>query len=293
MVVLQNLGCGITTVLPQLGEYKRLDQVCVATIVAQMERTGVTRLSGQPVVVDQLCTFLLAQKKTLPQLQSMVVGGAKVSRKLCQKIQRALPHVDANIVYGSSEVEPISFVSINELLREPNLNRGLLVGSLIAPLSLRLKAVDPLQPWGEIWLKGPHVVQEYIDHHPANQELKLKEGSEVWHGTGDIGTLDQQNRLWLLGRKRDLIEWQGQLCPSYSLEEELEQCQGVEHAALVMHRKTKALFVQVGDDYCPQAMRTMQKKLGLEHFMIRAVKVMPLDLRHFSRVDRKKLRELL
>jgi long-chain acyl-CoA synthetase len=59
---------------------------------------------------------------------------------------------------------------------------------------------------GEVLLKGPHVMQGYWNLPEANAEALLPDG---WLATGDIGVLDEQGRLKITDRKKDLVKTSG------------------------------------------------------------------------------------
>jgi len=62
----------------------------------------------------------------------------------------------------------------------------------------------PRNEIGEIVIKGSTVTPGYLDEH-ANAE-SLRDG---WLSTGDLGILDEEGRLYITGRKKDLIIYQG------------------------------------------------------------------------------------
>jgi len=59
---------------------------------------------------------------------------------------------------------------------------------------------------GEVLLRGPHVMKGYWNLPEANAEALLADG---WLATGDIGVLDDQGRLKITDRKKDLVKTSG------------------------------------------------------------------------------------
>jgi len=60
---------------------------------------------------------------------------------------------------------------------------------------------------GEIWLRGPAVVAAYFNNVEATRETWTEEG---WFKSGDLGKLDENGNLLVVGRKKDMIIRGGQ-----------------------------------------------------------------------------------
>ncbi len=219
-----------------------------------------------------------------------MVGGACVSQELCRKIKNIFPTLSANIVYGSSEAEPIAFASIDEFLESKSF--GLLLGKQVPCIEVKILPLEVSQmnecvyEFGEILITGPHVVKEYIDNHPMNKVLKVKDGERVWHRTGDIGYLDEEKRLWLLGRLNDRIIRNNKLIPCYGFEEDISRLNGVSKAAFVGDK----LYLQIDQGFEESNVLDYLNLHEFSGFQIIVHDQLPVDRRHFSRVDRHALR---
>jgi acyl-CoA synthetase (AMP-forming)/AMP-acid ligase II len=82
---------------------------------------------------------------------------------------------------------------------------------------------------GEILVRSPAVFAGYFEAEEASREV-LRDG---WLHTGDIGTLDSDGHLYVLGRKRALIKRGGAPLAPRELEEAAGLVPGVRLAAAV------------------------------------------------------------
>jgi acyl-CoA synthetase (AMP-forming)/AMP-acid ligase II len=91
-------------------------------------------------------------------------------------------------------------------------------------------AREPADPEaGEILVRGPAVFSGYFEAEEASREA-LEGG---WLHTGDVGTLDAQGHLYVLGRKRALLKRGGAPLAPRELEEAAERVPGIRIAAAV------------------------------------------------------------
>jgi long-chain acyl-CoA synthetase len=80
------------------------------------------------------------------------------------------------------------------------------VGRLLGGMELRLVDDDGgdalVGDAGEIWVRGPNVFAGYLDDAEATARVRTPDG---WLRTGDIGMCDEDGRLYLVDRSKDLI----------------------------------------------------------------------------------------
>ncbi|MGI4992404.1 AMP-binding protein [Halobacteriovorax sp. GFR7] len=295
-LVLQNLGLGITTIFPDI-DYRKLSEFDVSKVIEQMNKYKVTRFSANPMIIKRLANYLAANEIKIPSLRSIIIGGAEISTKHANFVKEVFEKVsdgiEIHIIYGSTEVEPISFVPIDEYIS--NKKTGLKLGHVIEVLEVKINEVAnsfDFQEgliWGEICLSGPHVIKEYIDNHPANKATKKwDEQGRLWHLTGDVGYMSG-GQIYLLGRLKDCLSIDGKLVPTFHYENELARIDGVERAALVqVGNKIKCLIE--GEVKIKDHISEILNDWNLANAIIEFGRV-PVDSRHFSRVDRNAIRE--
>lgn len=66
----------------------------------------------------------------------------------------------------------------------------------------KIDSEDPINIPGEILVKGENVMMGYYKNEKATQDAFTKDG---WLKTGDLGTIDQNNRVYIRGRSKNMI----------------------------------------------------------------------------------------
>jgi acyl-CoA synthetase (AMP-forming)/AMP-acid ligase II len=314
--VLNNLACGVTSVLPDF-DARRPAQIDPPAILAQMRRDGVTTSSGSPAFYERLCGWCEAKGEELP-LRALFTGGAPVLPPLA-RLLASLAVTEAHVVYGSTEAEPIAGIAAQAMvseLAERGTRGGLCAGAPMPQLDLRIaRAHDgPVElgpegwiPWqlapgevGEIVVAGPHVIPGYLDDPEGERANKIRDGSRVWHRTGDAGRLDRDGRLWLMGRLKERVVRDGEtwwpLPPEIAATEE----PGVAHAAYLgiadpAHGERAVLCVETAGMNLSRERREslLTRVAPWPVDALVALPRIPRDPRHASKTDIEALRSRL
>src|SRR5690606_938976 len=102
--------------------------------------------------------------------------------------------------YGSTETSPVITV------RRINSNIRGTVGTVIGQteISIRNDRGEELPSGvvGEIWARGPQVMQGYYNNPEATRKVLKEDG---WFATGDLGRITGQGNLVITGRAKDTI----------------------------------------------------------------------------------------
>jgi len=129
--------------------------------------------------------------------------------------------------YGLTEASPV--VSLNPVGRQRP-------GSVGLPISdVEVKIVDEaglevqLNKPGEIIVKGPNVMLGYLNR-PQDTKQAIRNG---WLYTGDLGYKDADGFLYIVGRKKDMINVRGLNVYPREIEDLLESHPFVKEAAVV------------------------------------------------------------
>ena len=243
----------------------------------------------------------------LGTLRKLYTGGAPVFPRLLQELRAAMPRGRVIVVYGSTEAEPISHLDWDEAapadLDAMYVGRGLLVGRPVPQIDLRIvqnrwgtpfpemnagefdALALPPERGGEIVVSGPHVLGGYLNG-VGDEESKFRVEGEVWHRTGDAGRLDDQGRVWLLGRAGAVIrDERGTIYP-FSAECAASQLFWIERGALASRSGERLLAVQLGPRAPTDAAQCVKETLSWAQ-LDRIVQLprIPVDRRHNAKVD--------
>jgi long-chain acyl-CoA synthetase len=145
-------------------------------------------------------------------------GGSPATEEMVKGILKKLPHLKISVGYGLTESHGICSTTPYE-----DSIRKIGAAGKMLPL-VEAKIVDEggkeLSPnrIGEIALKGVTITKGYW-HNPEATQATIVDG---WLHTGDIGKLDDEGYIYILDRKKDMINRGGEKI--YSLEVENVIC---------------------------------------------------------------------
>ncbi|MGB3277718.1 MAG: AMP-binding protein [Pseudorhodobacter sp.] len=278
--VLINIASGRTSVLPN-WKMSRLDTLTPARLGAWITDKGVSRALLPP----SLCQKLAAA--TIPaSLHTVFTGGGPVFPDILDRLKAAKTDLNITCVYGSTEAEPIAHLNAADICADDlgamAGGSGLLVGLPVDDIRLRIND-------HEIQVAGAHVNNGYLDP-IQDSENKIREGSTIWHRTGDAGYIDDQGRIWLLGRMGSQVSLAGRTTFPFSVEVAARQWDGVNQCAVMSGEDTVYLAIE-GD----ARHETKWRKRAVEFNIDRVICVtkMPMDKRHASKIDRNALKRIV
>jgi len=311
--VLANLASGVTSVLPD-ADIRKPCSCDVRPVITQIERFQVSSTAASPAFVERLTEECLRASRPLASLRKVFIGGGPVFPHLLHNARKAFPNAAITAVYGSTEAEPMAEITLDSIGVE-DFSRmknggGLLAGAPAVSVQLRVikeqwgKPIGritaaafaemnlPVNQPGEIVVSGAHVLGGYLQGQ-GDDETKFNVETVRWHRTGDLGSLDSQGRLWLLGRCSAKIQDQRGVVYPFTVECAVRHDPRVECAALVAFRGQRVLVLQP-----KKAQRvdstTYKAQLpwaGIDRLI--AVEHIPLDKRHNAKIDYAELESLL
>jgi acyl-CoA synthetase (AMP-forming)/AMP-acid ligase II len=185
----------------------------------------------------------------LSSLRTLFFGAAPLSPGVGETLQQRLK-IEVRQGYGMTETSPVTHYQDCLSSRRPRS-----VGRLVPATQCRIVDVESAQDAaadqpGEVWIRGPQVMQGYLNNPAATARMIDSEG---WLRTGDIGTVDSEGYLTIVDRLKELIKVKGfQVAPA-ELEDLLLKHPRIADAAVipVAHEECgevpKALVVRRGE----------------------------------------------
>lgn len=122
------------------------------------------------------------------------IGGAKLDSKVEQfLLEGKFPYA---IGYGLTETAPL-LAGVN-----PSMVHLQSTGPAIQGVELKINKPDLKTGEGEIWAKGDNIMLGYYKEPEITKQVITHDG---WFKTGDIGSFDNKNRLYIKSRLKNVI----------------------------------------------------------------------------------------
>lgn len=129
------------------------------------------------------------------RFREVIVGGAAMNQEVTDFLYKI--KFPFTIGYGMTECGPlISYDHNNEYV--PGSCGQILKGIM----KVRIDSEDPYNKVGEIQVSGENVMKGYYKNDETTQNVFTEDG---WLRTGDLGTIDHDNRIFIRGRSKTMI----------------------------------------------------------------------------------------
>jgi long-chain acyl-CoA synthetase len=169
-------------------------------VLSAIEKYKVTLTEGVPTMYAMMLNFLGADQYDLSSLRFAVSAGSVLPLEIVNKFKErfGVPVID---YYALTECAPISGYDMT-------IHRESKVNSCGLPFKdMAVKIVDdqdrelPTGEAGELVVQGPAMMTGYYKNSEATSEA-MRGG---WVHTGDMGKMDEDGYLYIVGRKKEMI----------------------------------------------------------------------------------------
>ncbi|KIZ40759.1 hypothetical protein OO17_16840 [Rhodopseudomonas palustris] len=221
------LGAMLTTAIWAGGTSELVAQFSAANFVAALTADRITYVMGVPTIFARLLEYARTNSASLrsSRLRFIAVGGMPLDLTLKAQIEDAFG-LELGNSYGMTEIAPVT--------RSRGATIGRSVGVVQPGIELRIVGDDgndaAIGQKGEIWVKGPNLMLGYYRNEAANNDVRRADG---FISTGDIGSMDRDGNLSLVGRTKDVIIHSGFNVYPVEVEAVLSQVPGVALVAVI------------------------------------------------------------
>ena len=305
--LLSHMATGATVFIPDIN-WKKPAESNFRDIVFQIKKNGIENIILPPVIFQNITEVCEKEGIFLENVQTVYTGGAPVFPRLMEKIRKIFINAEINALYGASEAEPISRLNFKDIteddIKSMKNGNGLLAGKIVEGLELKIEEIQEkkldtnfaeennnpeINPEvrGEILVKGENVVNGYLN--------VQKNPDEKWHRTGDMGYINSNGQLVLLGRVKGRIQIGEKIYYPFAVETAFSFCKILKKTVLTSKNGKLYLLVERNSEYRGNLLKNteiLELKKKFEIFKIIETEI-PMDKRHNSKTDYKKLEEII
>ncbi|HOT03661.1 MAG TPA: AMP-binding protein [Methanolinea sp.] len=199
-MVLSNIACmthGSTMVLPS-PTFDALE------VLKTVEKERCTALHGVPTMFIAELSHPDFPKYSMKTLRTGIMAGSPCPIEVMKEVNRKMNMSEIVIVYGQTETAPGITMTTT---RDPLERRVSTVGRVFPHTEIKIidpksGKVVPRGEIGEICARGYCVMKCYY-HNPSATNATLDENR--WNHTGDLGTIDEEGYVKIVGRLKDMV----------------------------------------------------------------------------------------
>ena len=241
-------GCNSQLVLlNELGgrAYVLVNPLDLEGFLRTVSEERVDMLTSVPAIYHALTRHPAFAEADLDSVEFVSYGGAPIAASAVAQIMQAFPKARVGNGFGLTETSSLtSFLPHEEATEHADS-----VGFAMPVCDLAIDEPDPQTGVGELLVRGPNVVRGYWNKPEATAETFV----DGWLHTGDLGRVDDDGLLFIVDRKKDMINRGGENVYSIEVESALAGAPGVaEVAALsvpdeMMGEKVGAVIVPAAE----------------------------------------------
>lgn len=198
-------------------------------VLRAIEEQGITSFFAPPTVWIMLLRHPDFAHRDLGALRRLYYGASIMPVAVLEEIRQRLPDVAPYNCFGQSEIAPLACV----LRPEDHQERPDSAGRSV--LFVEMRVVDdemhdvPPGTMGEVIYRSPQLCTGYWQK-PEETEESFQGG---WFHSGDLARIDKDGYIFILDRKKDVINTGGVLVASREVEEALYGHPSVKEVAVV------------------------------------------------------------
>lgn len=262
-------------------------------VLEDVKKYGITFLHASPTVF----TLLLKESQDYPELPSLrmfACGSSNMPPGKIRMLHKWLPNCEFRTIYGLTETTSPATVFPMDANESPYIGSS---GIPIPGLSFRILDNDgnevPAGTEGAVWVKGSNITESYY-------KLETTAIQDHWLDTGDIGYFNEDGYIYIVDRRKDMINRGGEKICSFDVENEILNIPGVEDAAVVgipdeLYGEVPVAVVKLGKDSLlteDKIRNILKQKIAGFKVPQKVIKVDSIPVTENMKTDKKYIRQL-
>lgn len=269
-----------------------------AALLKLIAAERVTRIATLPAIASRLLHVTDFDRNAVGTVEVIQTGGAFLSPEAARALEAAFG-CTVTVVYGAIDVGAPAMVSVEDpvTLRHSTLGR-VVDGVELAIVDADGRRLGPGEV-GEVVMRGPDLALGYFDDDSATATVYDAEG---WGHLGDLGALDADGYLRLVGRVKEIINRGGKKISIAEVEAAVADVPGVRDVAALgypdpeLGERCAAFLITDGNlRFDLERLRGELTRLGVAKGLwpeeVRSIDAFPVAAS--GKVDRDALRQLL
>lgn len=195
-----------------------------------IEEEKITFLFNVPAIYIMMLNHKKFKATDVSSIKTIAYGGAPMSRETIENLMTALPGISLHNAYGATETSSPATIMPKQNYDQINVES---VGQPV-PVS-EMKIVDEeghelgYGDVGELYIKGPMVIEGYW----RNDEENEKNFIDGYWKSGDMAMMDEHKFIYIMDRKKDIINRGGEKVFSVEVENILYEHPDILEVAVV------------------------------------------------------------
>ncbi|MDM5197071.1 class I adenylate-forming enzyme family protein [Fictibacillus enclensis] len=263
-------------------------------LINEMKEHHISFFHASPTIFQ----LMLAEREetpVLPDLKILACGSGNMPAEVIKELKDWMPQMAFRTVYGLSETTSPATIFPRDAATSPYIGSS---GLPIPGVSIKIMGENGREQGngvtGEIWIAGPNVIEAYY-----RQDTNLITNNG-WLMTGDIGYVNEEGYLYVIDRKKDMINRGGEKVYCFDVENALHEIKGVQEAAVVgvkhqVYGESPVAFIKLKPGWSyTEAQFKEQLKPKLARFKIPEAFNLVKEIYKTpnGKIDKKRIREL-
>ncbi len=203
-------------------------------VLKLIETERVTGIPIVPTIVAMLLQMNNINKYDFSSLRYITNAGAALPVEHIKRFRVLFPHVNIYSMYGLTECKRVSYLHPEELDKRPSSVGKAMPNCEVFILNKDGKYAAPGEV-GELVVRGSNVMQGYWNDHELTSKT-FRPGKllgDIWLYTGDYFRKDEEDFLYFVSRKNDIIKIKGERVSPLEIESLICEIEDVIEVAVV------------------------------------------------------------